>query len=200
MQYGQADSALIIFLRLPISGKVKTRIAATEGDDHALAIYLQLMDITLELAANSEKPVYLFFEGGLPELSARQPGYIYLPQSSGDLGKKMADAFSLVLQNHAKAVLIGSDCPTLSKVILNKAFSQLDLDDIVLGPSRDGGYYLIGCKNPHPEIFEGITWSTPSVLESTIQRIRKEKLTFSLLEELVDIDTAADWHQYKANE
>ncbi|MBK9106347.1 MAG: hypothetical protein IPL92_17740 [Saprospiraceae bacterium] len=66
MQHGHADSALIIFLRLPVSGKVKTRIAATEGDDHALAIYLQLMDITLELAANAEKPVYLFFEGGLP--------------------------------------------------------------------------------------------------------------------------------------
>lgn len=198
MQPGQADSALIIFLRLPVSGKVKTRIASTEGDVHALAIYLQLMDITLDLAAQSDKPVYLFYEGGLPPLTARKPGYTYLSQSPGDLGKKMADAFSLVLENHPKAVLIGSDCPDLSNAIVNEAFLHLDQKDIILGPSRDGGYYLIGCKNMYPALFEGIIWSTPTVLECTLERIKKENLTFSLLEELADIDTAADWHLYKA--
>lgn len=197
MQHGHADSALIVFLRLPVKGKVKTRIAATEGDDHALAIYLQLMGITLDLAAHSDKPVYLFYEGGLPQLADQQPAFTYQPQSSGDLGKKMADAFSLVLRNHPKAVLIGSDCPTLSTSILNEAFSLLDQNDIVLGPARDGGYYLIGCKNVYPALFERISWSTPSVLKTTIERIREEKLSFNLLEELTDIDTTADWHQYK---
>ncbi|MBK9106346.1 MAG: DUF2064 domain-containing protein [Saprospiraceae bacterium] len=83
-----------------------------------------------------------------------------MPQSSGDLGKKMADAFSLVLRNHPKAVLIGSDCPTLSTSILNEAFSLLDQNDIVLGPARDGGYYLIGCKNVYPDFLKGSLGAT----------------------------------------
>ncbi len=197
MQHGYADSALIVFLRLPLKGKVKTRIASTEGDEQALAIYVQLMDITLDLAAQSDRYVYLFYEGGLPQLPDQQPAFTYLQQSPGDLGKKMADAFSQVLKNHPKAVLIGSDCPTLSKAILEEAFSLLDQNDIVLGPSRDGGYYLVGCKNVHPVLFERISWSTASVLDTTIERIRGEKLTFHLLEDLTDIDTADDWHQYK---
>lgn len=198
MQHGYADSALIVFLRLPVLGKVKSRIASTEGDVRALEIYLQLTAITLELAAQSDQPVYLFYEGGLPQLSDQQPGYTYLPQSTGDLGKKMADAFSLVLKNHAKAVLIGSDCPSLTTAVLNEAFHHLDLNDIVLGPSMDGGYYLIGCKKVHPLLFKGISWSTPSVLTTTIERARNEGLTFCLLEELMDIDTASDWHQYQS--
>lgn len=197
MQHGYADSALIVFLRLPVKGKVKTRIASTEGDDQALAIYVQLMDITLDLAAQSDRYVYLFYEGGLPQLPDQQPAFTYLQQSPGDLGKKMADAFSQVLKNHPKAVLIGSDCPTLSKAILEEAYSLLDQNDIVLGPSRDGGYYLIGCKKVLPLLFDGISWSTPSVLTTTIAKARNEGLTFCLLEELMDIDTADDWHQYK---
>lgn len=198
MLHSFADTALIIFLRLPELGKVKTRIASTEGDSGALEIYLQLTAITLDLAAQSDQPVYLFYEGGLPQVHDQQPAYTYLPQSTGDLGKKMADAFSQVLKHHAKAVIIGSDCPSLTTTILHEAYARLELNDIVLGPSVDGGYYLIGCKKVHHMLFEGISWSTPSVMAFTIERIQNEGLTFCLLEELMDIDTASDWHQYQS--
>lgn len=196
MRQSPAESALIVFLRLPEKGKVKTRIASTEGEAGALKIYLELLSITFNMLAQLDIPIYLFYEGGLPVASARNNAYSYHLQSGADLGSKMADAFSKVLQHHHKAVLIGSDCPGLSVSIVNEAFRLLDQTDIVLGPATDGGYYLIGCKKMHPALFEKITWSTASVLGETIEKIHQEALSCQLLEQLTDVDTATDWKQY----
>jgi len=191
-----SDGGLIIFLRLPEKGKVKTRLAATVGDDQALNIYQQLISYTLELASLSPQKVYLFFDGGLPTEADRDVRFSYYKQSDGDLGMKMLNAISFVLNYHTKAIVIGSDCPDLSLAILTESFTRLEDNSVVLGPAIDGGYYLIGCKAVYPSLFEDIQWSTATVLNATIEKIKKEKLTYSLLETLSDIDSEEDWNQF----
>jgi rSAM/selenodomain-associated transferase 1 len=109
----------------------------------------------------------------------------------------MADAFARVINHHRKAVIIGSDCPGLTTLIINDAFAVLETNDIVLGPANDGGYYLLGCKKVYPALFEGIAWSTPYVLGQTIEKIENENLSYRLLDHLTDIDTLQDWLRYK---
>jgi len=191
-----SDGGLIIFLRLPERGKVKTRLAATVGDDLALQIYNHLVSSALKLASLSGIKVYLFFNGGLPPEAGRVADFSYHIQSDGDLGMKMAQALSMVLNHHEKAVVIGSDCPDLSVSILMESFSRLEDNSIVLGPATDGGYYLLACKKVYPTLFEDISWSTSAVLNQTIEKIKKEYLSYTLLEKLSDIDTEEDWIRY----
>jgi rSAM/selenodomain-associated transferase 1 len=191
------DGGLIVFLRLPQWGKVKTRLASTMGQDVALSIYRKLISRTLTAASESGYAVYLFYEGGLPSLEERNPAFSYHIQSSGDLGKKIVEAISYVLQFHTKAVIIGSDCPLLSSSILKESFIALDTNDVVLGPAMDGGYYLFGCKNLYTSVFDDIQWSSPSVLEQTIEKIIAASLRYHLLTPLSDIDTEEDWIRYK---
>ncbi len=190
------DAGLIVFLRLPEKGKVKTRLAATLGEDAALKIYNDLICITLDLVSVSEIPTYLFYAGGLPHPPERNIRFSYHHQSDGDLGSKMADALSIVLNNHKKALIIGSDCPDLTPEILHTCCQSLVEKDIVLGPTEDGGYYLLGCKALNPALFANIKWGTPSVLGQTIEKIQGENLSYCLLQKLQDIDTAEDWNRY----
>jgi rSAM/selenodomain-associated transferase 1 len=191
------DGGLIVFLRFPQLGKVKTRLASTLGHEVALSIYKDLLSLTLTAAADSGSAVYLFSEGGLPSYEERFPTFSYHLQSTGNLGLKMADAIAYVLQFHSKAVVIGSDCPSLSASILRESFTILDTYDIVLGPAMDGGYYLLGCKKLYETIFDDIQWSTPHVLAQTIEKIIAANLTYCLLTPLSDIDTEEDWNRYK---
>ena len=108
----------------------------------------------------------------------------------------MSAAISIVLKHHTKVVIIGSDCPKLSHDIIAKSFDSLDTTDIVVGPAKDGGYYLLGCKKVVDALFENIPWSTSMVLAQTIKKINDESLTFHLLEPLADIDTEEDWNRY----
>lgn len=191
------DGGLIVFLRLPQWGKVKTRLALTMGHEAALSIYKELISLTLTAAAGSGSTVYLFYEGGLPTNEERNPAFSYHLQTPGNLGLKMAEAISYVLQFHSKAVIIGSDCPLLSSSTLRESFTTLDMHDIVLGPAIDGGYYLIGCKKLYGTLFDDIQWSTPQVMQQTIEKIIAANQTYRLLTQLSDIDTEEDWNCYK---
>ena len=193
------DAGLVVFLRLPDKGKVKTRLAATLGEEAALEIYKKLVSITLDTVARSGIPAYLFYTGGLPSPSERDPRFSYHIQLDGDLGTKMAGALSFVLSLHKKALIIGSDCPDLTPEILYACRISLDEKDIVLGPCDDGGFYLLGCSELHPVLFANIEWSTPSVLDQTIEKIMEANLSYRLLERLHDIDRAEDWIRYSGN-
>jgi len=190
------DCGLIIFLRFPERGKVKTRIAETAGDDTALKVYQELSDITLHLAASLFIPTYLFYENKLPDEMI--PSFHYLQQIEGDLGEKIVAAFNYVLQRHQKAVIIGSDCPEISPTDIMHALYLLDQNDIVIGPTEDGGYYLMGCKENVPSLFDSIKWSTSVVFQQTIQRIEEQGFTYSQMKTLSDIDTEEDWRRYKS--
>ena len=193
------DAGLVVFLRLPDKGKVKTRLAATLSEETALAIYKKLVSITLDIAIRSEIPTYLFYTNGLPPASTRDARFSYHIQADGDLGSRMADALSFVLSLHQKALIIGSDCPGLTPEILDAGYRSLDEKDIVLGPADDGGYYLLGCIELHPALFANIKWSTPSVLDQTIEKIKEANLSYCLLEKLHDIDTAEDWNRFSGS-
>ncbi len=193
------DAGLVVFLRLPEKGKVKTRLAATLGHEEALKVYKKLVSITLDIVTRSEIPAYLFYTGGLPPEGERDARFTHYAQLDGDLGSKMADALSIVLTLHKKALIIGSDCPDLTPEILHTCCRSLDEKDIVLGPAGDGGYYLLGCTERYPALFADINWSTPSVLDQTIEKIKRENLSYSLMEKLHDIDTAEDWIRYIGN-
>ncbi|MBK8833105.1 MAG: TIGR04282 family arsenosugar biosynthesis glycosyltransferase [Saprospiraceae bacterium] len=193
------DAGLVVFLRLPEKGKVKTRLAATLGEEAALEIYKKLVSITLDIVIRSEIPTYLFYTDGLPPASTRDARFSYHIQADGDLGSRMADALSFVLSLHQKALIIGSDCPGLTPEILHAGCRSLDEKDIVLGPADDGGYYLLGCIELHPALFANIKWSTPSVLDQTIEKIKEANLSYCLLEKLHDIDTAEDWNRFSGS-
>jgi hypothetical protein len=121
------------------------------------------------------------------------PGAAYLPQAEGDLGERMRGAFDAAFAaGFRRVVIIGSDLPDLSAELLGRAFALLDGHQAVLGPARDGGYYLLGLRRPTLEVFRGIAWSTGEVLAATVARLWEMGIEPALLETLSDLDEAAD--------
>lgn len=186
-------TAVILFLRVPEKGKVKTRLARGLGDDFALSVYkgfvLDILDVLSEC-----RDLFLFYwpsdrEKLLHEWLGKQ--YEFLPQTTGDIGQKMSDAFSAVFSlGYDNALLLGTDIPEFDRGVLCKAFDALESCDCVIGPSTDGGYYLIGFSKQgfSENFFNGIDWSTHKVLDQTISCVERESVGFALLDELEDID------------
>jgi len=190
-------NALIIFIKNPQAGKVKTRLAASLGAEKALEIYLDLLQHTRRAALELTAKRYLFYSDFVDEKDEWQAADFFKKAQVGiDLGERMKNAFSEVLPGHEKAVIIGSDLPGMTGEILAEAFSKLDHADFVIGQAEDGGYYLLGMKEFQPAVFQEISWSTPLVFEQTIHHIQRLG-SFSLLPVLADIDTAADWERFK---
>ncbi|TNE56444.1 MAG: glycosyltransferase [Bacteroidetes bacterium] len=189
---------LLIFIKNPRLGRVKTRLARTVGATRALQIYRQLLEHTrlAALAVQAERWVYYSEQVEAQDIW-EDTVFRKFSQSGSDLGYRMASAFADAFRTGAtRAVIIGSDCPELSGSFLESAFSALEEVDFVLGPAADGGYYLLGMNTPAPWIFEDIRWSTASVLAHTLKKIQAAGMTYTLLPELSDIDTEADWLRF----
>ncbi|MBK9254023.1 MAG: TIGR04282 family arsenosugar biosynthesis glycosyltransferase [Saprospiraceae bacterium] len=188
---------LIIFIKNPVKGTVKTRLARGSNDDYALNVYHYLLDKTRKSTENLALEKRLYYSNTQESADLWHPDvYKKFVQASGDLGYKMKKAFEVSFDLERKVVIIGSDCPDLTEKIINEAFNQLNKFDIVVGPSPDGGYYLIGMKTFFPFLFTDIEWSTSKVLKQTLTKIREQNLTYFLLPELNDIDTMEDWVEY----
>ena len=190
-------SSLIVFLRYPVKGKVKTRLAKTTSKDFALQWYKSCVDkIIGEINKIPGIETNIFYsESNERDKVIKWLGsnFIYSHQEGKDLGERMQNAFfSVFSHNSGKVIIIGTDIPDLNQNIIIDAFERLDTNDIVLGPSIDGGYYLLGMNRLHNSLFEGIEYSTPTVLSETISKIDKLGLTFSLLPQLQDIDLEDD--------
>ena len=191
------DNALIIFIKNPELGKVKTRLAKTVGDEKALIIYKALMAHTRDIALAVSTDRLLFYSQEIhPNDQWSTTNFKKHLQATGDLGTKMKTAFQQAFQDHQKVVIIGSDCASLTPTIVKVAFQQLDKHDFVIGPALDGGYYLLGMNQYMPSVFDGIAWSTDSVLADTKQRIKDLKKDYVLLPALSDIDYEEDWIKY----
>lgn len=188
------ENAIIIFVKNPVPGKVKTRLAAAIGNNRALQVYLELTAHTLKAVENVLADKYIYFSEEIDDSIAYNAlAFRKAVQSGIDLGEKMKNAFSDVLNSvHQKVIVIGTDCPGISPEILQRAFNQLTNTDIVIGPASDGGYYLLGMKALHPQLFDNIEWSTSAVLQATIDRCIQTNLRYQLLEELSDIDEEKD--------
>jgi uncharacterized protein len=200
------QNALIIFIKNPQLGKVKTRLAKTVGDEKALEIYLKLVEITRKNTSKLAKTgvqCYLFYSD---YINANDDWahdiFIKNVQMGDDLGARMHNAFTYVLSKHQCACIIGSDCPTLSIPILKKAFKTLENKDSVIGIATDGGYYLLGLKTmlhtplDYAYLFENMEWSVETVAEETMKRLENNQKTYTLLPSLTDIDEEKDWVDY----
>ncbi len=185
------SAALIVFARRPRLGAVKTRLAATVGDSAALHIYRRLLDHTRREAAAVDCDRFLFLTGEGEELLWE--GFSILEQGEGDLGERMSAAFGMLFgKGYSRVLIIGSDCPALTSFTIEAAFTALHFHDAVIGPATDGGYYLLGTGGFSPELFTDMVWSTDTVLQQTVERLKTHNRTHILLSPLADVDTAAD--------
>ena len=190
---------LIVFAKNPEMGRVKTRLAETMGERKALEVYRGLLDQTLRVAAKCRCDRELWFSRYLPEQEESAPnGFRLQLQQGDDLGERMKHAFFHAFEKgYEKVVIIGSDCAELTGEVLEQAFLNLEDHDLVLGPSEDGGYYLLGMKKYYEELFEGISWSTEAVFQQTMSKAEESGHSVATLAELNDIDNEADWHSVK---
>lgn len=189
--------ALLIFIRNPELGKVKTRLARDLGNEEALRIYRELLTHTRRVAESVPANRYLYYSDFIDEQDEWSAGqFRKLLQPQGDLGERMLSAFELALDENDTAVIVGSDCPGLNTGLLQTAFEQLQNHDFVIGPALDGGYYLLGMQKVYPGVFLDMTWSTANVFRETTRRIEALGATYFTLPPLSDIDYAEDWERY----
>lgn len=193
------EEALIVFAKNPVPGAVKTRLAATVGNEKALEIYKALVACTQAVTEKLRCDKWIYYSDAIAEDDGWANTAFKAVQSGSDLGERMKNAFADALEQYNKAVIIGTDCPCLESSLIEEAFAKLDEADVVLGPAADGGYYLLGMKALHPALFEGIAWSTATVLSETMRRCQSEGLAVHLLPVLSDIDDEEDWKQFQAS-
>ncbi len=186
---------LLIFIRNPQLGKVKTRLARTLGDEEALRIYHVLLEKTRAAALGVQAERWLFYSDFIDKNDDwPEADFSKKTQSEGDLGERMEQAFRTAFEAGAmKVVIIGSDCPELTGALLQTAFDRLDESDFVLGPVPDGGYYLLGMKELESSVFRDIAWSTETVQARTIKKMQAAGKSCALLPVLSDVDTEEDW-------
>lgn len=199
---------ILVFARVPELGKVKTRLAAAIGNERALAVYEKMLRDTLasigEPTPETEiEVVWAPTAIANGEVLRRAFGNRTLAMQTGStLGDRLAMAFSerFFFHRTRKIVTIGVDDPRLSRATIDHAFALLDSVDWVIGPATDGGYYLIGCRAPvfDAAVFHDVDWGTPTVLATTLQKIRDWGSTVALLPQRSDIDTVEDLQRYEA--
>jgi len=200
----RADRALIVFAKPPRPGGVKTRLGETLGMDRAAAVYRECAEHAFALARACAREgilVHLCATPGADEEEMRRwvgcGGCLFSEQKGETLGERMRSAFLAAFEGGARrAVIIGTDVPELELPVLLGAFGMLEEFQAVVGPSTDGGYYLLGMQAPLKELFEGIAWSSSAVMSGTEARLKALGLHYALLPELADIDTEADYRAY----
>ena len=187
----ESKNLLIVFVKNIVYGKVKTRLAKTIGTIGAFNIYNELVAITENETQkiNIDRHIY-FSEKIVSSMWGHDKKYV---QEGQDLGERMKNAFLNGFESgYENIVLIGSDLPDISNDILDKAFENLQKNEIVFGPAYDGGYYLVGMSKMLPQIFENKPWSQPDLLDITLQELKKQHQNVTLLKPLNDIDTFED--------
>lgn len=186
---------LLLFVRYPEAGRVKTRLAKSVGPQEAARIYQKLAETNLKAIhplTRQGVEIVIFFDPPEREEAVKhwlQGPYQYVSQGEGGLGERITHGFEKsFLRGMKKVVILGSDTLNLRTEILQQAYEALTSSDLVLGPAKDGGYYLIGLRRPEPRLFQDIPWSTSRVLALTRLRAEELGLSYTLLEELEDLD------------
>lgn len=189
-----SSTALVIFVRNPVLGQVKTRLAKDIGDERARAIYLQLLQHTLEITRGLSFRKFIYYADEVSDYDLWSvPGYTKRKQNGNDLGERMLNSFKeLFDQGFTRIIIIGSDCLQLQTENLQEAVALLESNVAVMGPASDGGYYLLGLTKLYPELFLNKPWSTDQVFAKTIDDFNNQGITYALLKELSDIDDITD--------
>ena len=191
--------ALIIFIKNPIPGRTKTRLAASVGHDMALRMYGVLTNWTREQALGlSNVTRYLYYSEFIPSDDGwSATDFLRNVQRGSDLGARMENAVAEVFERgHDRVIIIGTDCPGITTEYLKDAFVKLADYDVVIGPALDGGYTLLGMRGEPKPLFNGVEWSTESVLAQTLALVEQFELQPYELTPLSDVDYLEDWQSY----
>lgn len=188
------EKALVVFVKNPELGKVKTRIAATTGPERALEIYNDLLNHTCQITQEVEASRLVFYSSFIPEYDLWSTDLFSKHlQSGNDLGERMENALNFALTNSSKAIIIGSDCFELTPSIINEAFELLDKAPVVIGPAKDGGYYLLGLTKMISALFREKSWSSTELFNETLNDCEVLGIELRSLPVLSDVDTEEDW-------
>ncbi len=186
---------LIIFIKNPVLGKVKTRLAKYIGDRSALQIYLSLLKHTFKITKELEDVVKVVYYSDVVEEDDMwiSTSFGKSLQEGNDLGMRMKNAFQTAFNEGAeRVVIIGSDCFELTQNYIEHAFNILNSNQAVIGPAVDGGYYLLGMNRMYSSVFQDVEWSTHNVFVSTFVKLKEEDIQFKLLPVLYDVDRVED--------
>ena len=193
-----SKNLLLIFTRNPEFGKVKTRLARDIGHQAALDIYKFLLAHTAKICTplDTEKAVYYSEE--IPNNDLWNAAVFQKKKQVGEnLGERMQNAFAEGFNlGYSKIIIIGSDLYDIETKDLEQAFKVLNNHEIVIGPAEDGGYYLMGMKQLHPKLFKNKNWGTATVLQDTINELKKSN--YKLLEKRNDVDLYSDIKDHPA--
>jgi len=192
-----AEKKLIIFSKAPIAGQVKTRLIPSLGIDKATKLHRYMLeqtvikvsrlnDISCELHCAPDTDHDFF------NMLAEKYAIKLVSQQGLDLGERMANAMEVSLKNSSQCIIIGTDCPMMTPSYMQQAFAQLTDTDVVIGPAKDGGYVLIGCKVFNAQIFSQVSWSTTRVFKQTVKNINQLHLKYYKLNTLSDVDIDED--------
>ena len=205
MKNGVETGELGVFVKAPVPGRVKTRLAATIGSANAVRVYQAMAaDVLEEMHRVPGVRLRVFYSPSsgfaaclalLEEalgMSGPVEGLLEPQVDDDDLGCRMRVALEAMLESSSRAVLVGTDLPTLTSGRILAAYEGLEERDVVIGRATDGGYYLVGVRGSFPRLFEDVPWSSSAVLSTSLQRCREAGLTFALLPEERDVDSADD--------
>jgi len=191
---------LLVFLKYPTPGKVKTRLAAHIGDQRAADLYREWIGLVLAQVQPLRASVRVvgFFDGGTQKDFAAWDSLVeqWLPQPESNLGYRLRAGFEFAHSGGGPVAAIGTDCLEVDAALLQTAFDILKDKDAVFGPALDGGYYLVGTARPLVGFFDGIPWSSHTTLDAHLSSCRKHNWSFGLLPARSDIDTWEDWLAY----
>ncbi len=193
------SSVLAVFAKAPLVGQVKTRLCPPLSSEEATELYrCFLLDSVARACSLPDVDVYLAFAPIDSESCFREflPFPLrYIPQRGASLGEREANVFADLLQaGYERMVIVGGDIPTLPLAHLDSAFALFadSRNDVVIGPSEDGGYYLLGTRRLHPTLFENINWSTPTVFAETLAQAQGAGLQIALVPAWYDVDERDD--------
>ena len=192
------DNCVLFFVKYPEQGQVKTRLTAELGEEVVVELYKNFVLDMLSTVRQLNVPVRICFHpesarDKVKEWLGRQ--YTYIAQEGSSLGQRMKNSIAHTFEeNFTRAILIGSDSPDLPVDFCIQALQSLETNHAVIGPSSDGGYYLIGFSKAHflPNAFDNISWSTENVFQQTIDIFQQYSSKVHVLPQWFDVDTPAD--------
>lgn len=202
---GREVSCIIVFVKYPEKGRVKTRLAEDIGSENAAELYKRFTEDILESLTDIKAAKLVFF---CPRDRRKEfmiwlgGGYQFYPQLGNDLGERMKNAFTFGFkEGYQNMIILGSDSPDIPKAIIKEALNSLLIKDAVIGPAQDGGYYLIGFKKDsfNSSIFERIEWGANTVYGKTVDILNKKNISFHVLPQWRDIDTYEDMKVFFQN-
>jgi rSAM/selenodomain-associated transferase 1 len=200
------NDGILFFVKYPIKGYVKSRLNSKLSSEKIISIYRNFVEDLHVTLTKTDLSIVICYDPSNYKTQFQQwlgQNDLYYPQKGKNLGQRMSHAFHQGFQQgFTKLLVLGSDSPDLTTHMINKASNHLDNNDVVIGPSNDGGYYLFGLKRStfHPEFFYNIKWSTSTVFTDTLKLLQKHRLKIKILPEWYDIDTYDDLYKlYERN-